>query len=269
MNGTIRSAESAGFAPARLAGAGREVPGPLARSPRQHRPPGTSQVPRSIVPIGLASVIISGCLYAGTELVLALLDRPALLAAPADVVRYVSQVNEIAPAVLLALGLVVASAGVALVVVTGRTGRRPRISLQPIAGAHRAGEAVAVEPGTREPGSAGRRPAPTLRTVATAPDRFTAAKAIADALAYDNRQATRAPTVVSTTTVPQPPPRERENTMSGSDKIENAAQDLGGKAKEAFGKATDDDSKVAEGKADQAGADLKKAGENVKDAFKK
>lgn len=56
--------------------------------------------------------------------------------------------------------------------------------------------------------------------------------------------------------------------MSAGDKIENAAQDLGGKAKEAFGKATGDDSKVAEGKKDQAAADVKQAGENVKDAFK-
>ncbi|MCS5717806.1 CsbD family protein [Herbiconiux sp. CPCC 205763] len=56
--------------------------------------------------------------------------------------------------------------------------------------------------------------------------------------------------------------------MGADDKIKNAAEDLGGKAKEAFGKATGDDSKVAEGKADQAKADAKKAGENVKDAFK-
>lgn len=56
--------------------------------------------------------------------------------------------------------------------------------------------------------------------------------------------------------------------MSAGDKIQNAAEDLGGKAKEAFGKATDDDSKVAEGKTDQSKADLKNAGENVKDAFK-
>jgi uncharacterized protein YjbJ (UPF0337 family) len=56
--------------------------------------------------------------------------------------------------------------------------------------------------------------------------------------------------------------------MSAGDKIQNAAQDLGGKAKEAVGKATNDDSKVAEGKADQTQADVKKAGENVKDAFK-
>jgi uncharacterized protein YjbJ (UPF0337 family) len=56
--------------------------------------------------------------------------------------------------------------------------------------------------------------------------------------------------------------------MGADDKIKNAAEDLGGKAKEAFGKATGDDSKVAEGKADQTKADVKKAGENVKDAFK-
>jgi uncharacterized protein YjbJ (UPF0337 family) len=56
--------------------------------------------------------------------------------------------------------------------------------------------------------------------------------------------------------------------MSAEDKVNNAAQDLGGKAKEALGQVTNDDSKVAEGKADQTGADVKKAGENVKDAFK-
>ena len=56
--------------------------------------------------------------------------------------------------------------------------------------------------------------------------------------------------------------------MSAADKIKNAAQDLGGKAKEAAGKATDNDKLVAEGKADQAKAGVKKAGEDVKDAFK-
>ena len=56
--------------------------------------------------------------------------------------------------------------------------------------------------------------------------------------------------------------------MSASDKIENAAQDLAGKAKEAVGNATDNDSKVAEGQADQSSASAKKAGENIKDVFK-
>ncbi|MCS5716386.1 CsbD family protein [Herbiconiux sp. CPCC 205716] len=56
--------------------------------------------------------------------------------------------------------------------------------------------------------------------------------------------------------------------MSAADKIKNAAEDLAGKAKEAVGKATNNDELVAEGKADQAKSDVKKAGENVKDAFK-
>lgn len=56
--------------------------------------------------------------------------------------------------------------------------------------------------------------------------------------------------------------------MGTDDRIKNTAEDLGGKAKEAYGKVTGDDEKVAEGKADQAKADLKNAGEDVKDAFK-
>jgi uncharacterized protein YjbJ (UPF0337 family) len=56
--------------------------------------------------------------------------------------------------------------------------------------------------------------------------------------------------------------------MGLDDKIKNAAQDIAGKAKEAFGNATDDDSKVAEGKKDQALASVKQTGEDVKDVFK-
>tara|TARA_R110002124_G_scaffold1331_1_gene7633 strand:+ start:7004 stop:7177 length:174 start_codon:yes stop_codon:yes gene_type:complete len=55
--------------------------------------------------------------------------------------------------------------------------------------------------------------------------------------------------------------------MSASDKFDNAAEDVTGKAKEAAGKATDNEELEAEGRADQAKADLKKAGENVKDAL--
>jgi uncharacterized protein YjbJ (UPF0337 family) len=56
--------------------------------------------------------------------------------------------------------------------------------------------------------------------------------------------------------------------MGLDDKAQNAAQDLGGKVKEGVGKATDDERLEAEGNADQAGASLKQAGENVKDAFR-
>lgn len=57
--------------------------------------------------------------------------------------------------------------------------------------------------------------------------------------------------------------------MSGMDKAKNKAQNLIGKAKEAVGKATGDKSTEKEGKADQAKASLKEAGEKVKDAFRK
>ena len=56
--------------------------------------------------------------------------------------------------------------------------------------------------------------------------------------------------------------------MGLDDKIKNAAQDIAGKAKEAVGNATNNNQLAAEGKADQVAADAKKAGENVKDAFK-
>lgn len=57
--------------------------------------------------------------------------------------------------------------------------------------------------------------------------------------------------------------------MGLGDKISNAAEDLGGKAKEAVGNATDNDRLKAEGQADQVKADAKKVGESVKDEFKR
>ena len=56
--------------------------------------------------------------------------------------------------------------------------------------------------------------------------------------------------------------------MSGIDKMKNKAEELGGKGKEAVGDATDNRDLQAEGKADQAGGNLKQAGEKVKDVFK-
>ena len=57
--------------------------------------------------------------------------------------------------------------------------------------------------------------------------------------------------------------------MGLGDKISNAAEELGGKAKEAAGNATDNDRLKAEGQADQVKADAKKVGESVKDEFKR
>ncbi|GAA3861481.1 hypothetical protein GCM10022381_02270 [Leifsonia kafniensis] len=56
--------------------------------------------------------------------------------------------------------------------------------------------------------------------------------------------------------------------MSGTDKIKNAAEKAAGKGKEAVGDVTGNDKLKAEGKVDQAQADLKQAGEKVKDTLK-
>ncbi|TKR27173.1 CsbD family protein [Cellulomonas hominis] len=56
--------------------------------------------------------------------------------------------------------------------------------------------------------------------------------------------------------------------MGLDDKISNAAEKAAGKVKETTGRASDDESLEAEGRADQSKADIKGAGEKVKDAFK-
>ncbi len=57
--------------------------------------------------------------------------------------------------------------------------------------------------------------------------------------------------------------------MGLDDKIGNKGEGLGGKIKEGLGKATGDQSMEAEGHKDQTKSNLKDAGENIKDAFKK
>ena len=55
--------------------------------------------------------------------------------------------------------------------------------------------------------------------------------------------------------------------MGIDDKAQNKGEELGGKAKEAAGKLTDNEELEAEGKADQAKANMKQAGEKAKDAL--
>jgi uncharacterized protein YjbJ (UPF0337 family) len=55
--------------------------------------------------------------------------------------------------------------------------------------------------------------------------------------------------------------------MGLGDKIHNAAEKLHGKGKAAAGDATGNDRLKAEGKGEQVKADLKQAGEKIKDAF--
>jgi uncharacterized protein YjbJ (UPF0337 family) len=61
---------------------------------------------------------------------------------------------------------------------------------------------------------------------------------------------------------------ERRFAMGLDDKADNKSEELAGKVKEGAGKATDDEDLEAEGKADQSAANLKQAGEKIKDAFK-
>ncbi|HEY9336030.1 MAG TPA: CsbD family protein [Kribbella sp.] len=56
--------------------------------------------------------------------------------------------------------------------------------------------------------------------------------------------------------------------MSNKDKLQNAAEAAKGKAKEATGDATDNRDLQAKGQAEKTKANLKQAGEKVKDAFK-
>ncbi|GAA3601080.1 CsbD family protein [Kineosporia mesophila] len=56
--------------------------------------------------------------------------------------------------------------------------------------------------------------------------------------------------------------------MGTDDKFENKTDELAGKAKEKTGDVTGDQDLKDEGKAEQGKADLKQAGEKVKDVFK-
>jgi len=56
--------------------------------------------------------------------------------------------------------------------------------------------------------------------------------------------------------------------MAFDDKVDNKAEEVGGKVKEGVGKATDNEQLEAEGKGDQASSNLKQAGEKIKDVFK-
>ena len=57
--------------------------------------------------------------------------------------------------------------------------------------------------------------------------------------------------------------------MGIDDKAKNAAQEAKGKIKEGYGDMTDNPELQAEGKIDQAVANVKQAGDDIKDAFKK
>lgn len=57
--------------------------------------------------------------------------------------------------------------------------------------------------------------------------------------------------------------------MTGTDKAKNTAEKLEGRVKQAAGAATDNPEQELEGRTEEKKADLKQAGEKVKDAFGK
>ena len=79
---------------------------------------------------------------------------------------------------------------------------------------------------------------------------------------------TSVPTGTDRATRSDTEPNTEEEHMSNEDKLKNKGEGALGKAKEKLGDATDDSSLEAEGKRDQSKADVKQAGEKVKDAFK-
>lgn len=56
--------------------------------------------------------------------------------------------------------------------------------------------------------------------------------------------------------------------MATDDKLNNKVDELKGRGKETIGEATGDEQLQAEGKGDQAKANLKQAGEKIKDVFR-
>jgi uncharacterized protein YjbJ (UPF0337 family) len=56
--------------------------------------------------------------------------------------------------------------------------------------------------------------------------------------------------------------------MGAEDKTSNKVEEIQGQAKEKIGEATGDDELRAQGERDQTKANLKQAGEKVKDAFR-
>ena len=106
----------------------RQPAGRATRSTYTQQPRQATASSWSIVAVALASALIAGCLYSGAELVLALLDRPPLIAAPGDVLRYLGQVNLSTPAMVI----LVAGVGTVLVLAALLPERGARRELEAI-----------------------------------------------------------------------------------------------------------------------------------------
>lgn len=82
--------------------------------------------PRSGLAIILAVILILVCAWVGTEIVLAMLGRRALLAAPADMGRSIVEIGRYPSVPVIIAGVIVAIIGLILVFVSVSAGRRAR-----------------------------------------------------------------------------------------------------------------------------------------------
>jgi len=85
--------------------------------------------PRSVLAIVVAVIVMLLCAYLGTEVVLAMLNQPALLAAPQDMLSALAALGK-APAVLpVIVGVVLMVLGLLLIIGALSPGRRARHQL--------------------------------------------------------------------------------------------------------------------------------------------
>ncbi|PJJ63806.1 DUF6286 domain-containing protein [Compostimonas suwonensis] len=82
--------------------------------------------PRSVLAITLAVILIVVFVWVGTEIVLALLGQPALLAAPADMFASALGVGDLPGGIVATAGIVVAALGLVLTIAALTQGRRAR-----------------------------------------------------------------------------------------------------------------------------------------------
>lgn len=82
--------------------------------------------PRSALAITLAVILILTAAWFGTEIVLSIMRRPALLVAPTDAERSIVSAFSLPLGVLLSAGIILAAIGVVLIVASLAAGRRAR-----------------------------------------------------------------------------------------------------------------------------------------------
>lgn len=82
--------------------------------------------PRAVLAIAVAVVVILLCLYAGIEIILMMMNRPALLAAPQDILTALSALESGPVAVPLTIGILLMVLGILLLIGALSPGRRAR-----------------------------------------------------------------------------------------------------------------------------------------------